>query len=539
MRREEIESKISRAIELDSLILSISKELQEKGHIDPKITKSGAISVGRNAFLIENTIEFLKGRKEEAEFAEIWSNCSHLHEEATSIRWSVAIKFRPIAISIAKKYSAKHNTSLSVEDLIQFGMIGLLEATKRFDPKKKILFSTYARHWVRARISRSSVELGEEVPLSGDGNMIRIRAFKAKEKLIEAGISPTSKNIAAEIGASESRVKNVMLTGRPLSMDAPLGGESWEDGLKIGDGISAEENPEEDEMGKRSLLLAIKELSSKEREVVKERFGIDREETKTLNEIAKKMGLSRERVRQIEINAMKKLKESILIEPIAVNPRAFFRARTRLGMNQTEFGKSMGIDQTTISRIERKGVASVQTLEKIANWSKKNDAEIYKEVTKALEGAANKAEKEKNTSARSASIVEPEVTAELQIDAQGLISTEVQVDPKDNEMKSGAVEMTEGIKTESTSAEADIVGGRASEAISRMLERLGIPGGPLEWRMGYVAGKFEKIAKDPPSRGDSCEDDAIKKTADWLGAPAGPIEWRMGWICGAMDARGL
>ena len=211
-------------------------------------------------------------------------------------------------VTVANKY---RGCGLSLQDLIEEGNIGLIQAAKRFDGSRHIKFITYAVWWIRQAIMHSLAEQSGTVklPIKQAGKLYKIeRKYKALTQELER--EPTTSEVAADLGYSVEDIENIMRAYRThLSLDTPLRDDDVTQYLDL------LENPDyipyDDQIMKESLHQKVddmlKHLSKREEQILRMRFGFNGE-TKTLEDIGKEIGLSRERVRQIEKRAKARLK---------------------------------------------------------------------------------------------------------------------------------------------------------------------------------------------------------------------------------------
>ena len=211
-------------------------------------------------------------------------------------------------VTVANKY---RGCGLSLQDLIEEGNIGMIQAAKRFDGTRNIKFITYAVWWIRQAIMHSLAEQSGTVklPIKQAGKLYKIeRKYKSLTQELER--EPTTSEVAEDLGYSVEDIENIMRAYRThLSLDTPLRDDDVTQYLDL------LENPDyipyDDQIMKASLHDKVddmlKHLSKREEQILRMRFGFNGE-TKTLEDIGKEIGLSRERVRQIEKRAKARLK---------------------------------------------------------------------------------------------------------------------------------------------------------------------------------------------------------------------------------------
>jgi len=212
-----------------------------------------------------------------------------------------------LVISVARKYQGQ---GLPLSDLIQEGMLGLIRAVEKFDWRKGFKFSTYGTLWIRQAIGRGLANSGRTVRLPVH---IVARARKiqdAERKLaVELGRQPTEEEIAAAVELPLDEVADIRRADRgPASLNQGVGeeGETELGDLIAGEGPSIEEEVASDLDGER-LRSVVGALPEAERNVITLRFGLDREEPQALRETGRRLGLSSERVRQLEDRALRRL----------------------------------------------------------------------------------------------------------------------------------------------------------------------------------------------------------------------------------------
>jgi RNA polymerase primary sigma factor len=215
-----------------------------------------------------------------------------------------------LVVSIARNY---RTPGVDLADLVQEGNVGLLRAVERFDPAFGVRFSTYATYWIRQAVRHGMSKMGHAIALPDEKRALLLEVRRADERLTQIlGRSPTEEEMAADLDLTVDALYQIRRAElRVVSANTPIGEEGETELIDV---LTTAEEPGDDPVDRRALSDALDEamagLQPRDREILRLRFGFETGEVETLETVAKRYGITRERVRQLELHAVSLLRRS-------------------------------------------------------------------------------------------------------------------------------------------------------------------------------------------------------------------------------------
>lgn len=291
--------------------------LKEIGKV-PLLTAEEEIFLAKemeDGAVAQEKIDILKGRmenaseEEKAELEEEIRTQSEIAEKGADAKKQLAEANLRLVVSIAKRYVGRGMLFL---DLIQEGNLGLIKAVEKFDYRKGYKFSTYATWWIRQAITRAIADQARTIRIPVHmvetiNKLIRV----SRQLLQELGREPTPEEIAEEMSMPVERVREILkISQEPVSLETPIGEE---EDSHLGDFIQDDNVPIPADAAaftllKEQLVEVLGTLTEREQKVLRLRFGLDDGRARTLEEVGKEFNVTRERIRQIEAKALRKLR---------------------------------------------------------------------------------------------------------------------------------------------------------------------------------------------------------------------------------------
>ena len=285
------------------------REIHDRLESDLKFSHEQKIDDSVKVYLREIGWVPLLLSSEEVELAKTINDLDEVEYRKQRAREKLTTANLRLVVSIAKKYKTQ---GLSFLDLVQEGNLGLMRAVQKFDYTKGYKFSTYATWWIRQAITRALADQ-EDIIRKPVHIVEKINKLKkaASEFSQRNGIDPTPIDLGSRVGMTEKKVQEIKkIAQRPISLETPIGED---DNSQLQNFLEDQRIPAPDQAVMKNLLReelekVLRTLSDRERRVLRKRFGFDDGHYYTLEEVGKEFGVTRERIRQIEAKALKRLK---------------------------------------------------------------------------------------------------------------------------------------------------------------------------------------------------------------------------------------
>ena len=247
-----------------------------------------------------------------SELRALWQQLRDLYAQVEGAKQEMITRNLRLVISVAREFRHGH-TKLSMTDLIQEGNIGLMRAVEKYDYRRNLKFITYAVWWIKQAMRRVVFNQSTLIRMPEYMHVSIHQVYKAQERLAtELGRSPTVQEIAEHLGMPRERVERSNAPVRePISLDHPIADGhtfSLSDTLSDSKAVSSQESLEQQDLAEH-IQRVLNELTSREAEVIRRRFGLHGRPAETLRQVGLHLHLSHERVRQIEVEALAKLKQ--------------------------------------------------------------------------------------------------------------------------------------------------------------------------------------------------------------------------------------
>lgn len=282
-------------------------EVEDKTNLEKLMTADTSTDDSVKMYLRDIGSVPLLTAEEEQQLAK--AMCGEDEKAANAARIRLSEANLRLVVSIAKRYAGR---GMHFLDLIQEGNLGLMKAVEKFDYTKGFKFSTYATWWIRQSITRAIADQARTIRIPVHMVETINKTVRAQRQLMQKlGREPSTAEIAEEMGLPEHKVAEIQKIAQdPVSLETPIGeeedshlGDFIEDANAISPSDSAEKR-----MLKEQILMVLDGLTPRENQVIRLRYGLDDNKPKTLEEVGREFKVTRERIRQIEAKALRKLR---------------------------------------------------------------------------------------------------------------------------------------------------------------------------------------------------------------------------------------